>query len=62
VYGQLAFARAAQGARRDALSWAGRTLRRRPTEPRAYLASAVALRLASADGVMDALHRWGRGI
>jgi glycosyltransferase involved in cell wall biosynthesis len=62
VYGQLAFAHAAMGARRPALEWAGRALARQPWEPRALLATAVAMRLTTSDTVLDRLHRHGRGI
>jgi glycosyltransferase involved in cell wall biosynthesis len=62
VTGQIAFARAASGARADALRWAGRTLRRNAREPRAYLALAVASGAVSADGVLERLHTRGRGL
>lgn len=62
VRGQIAFAHAAQGHRREALRWAASAARRRPLEPRAPLAVAVALRLASPDAIMTRLHRHGRGI
>ena len=60
--GQIAFARAATGHRRDAVRWARRTLRSNPREARAYLALAVASGAVSADRVLGALHRRGRGI
>jgi hypothetical protein len=62
VFGQLAFGSAALGRRRAAARWARRTLRRRVTEPRAYLALAVAGRVVSAEAVMSFLHRRGRGL
>ena len=62
VAGQIAFAAAANGERREALRWAGRTLRRNPTEARAYLAMGVASGLVSADTVMRRLHNLGRGL
>ncbi|WP_433532573.1 glycosyltransferase family 2 protein [Micromonospora sp. CA-263727] len=62
VAGQIAFARAASGDRREAVRWAGRTLRRNLREPRAYLALAVAGRMLRADTVLRTLHRRGRGI
>jgi len=62
VYGQLAFAHAAMGARRTALAWVGRSLARVPWEPRALLAMATAIGLANSGAVLDALHRRGRGI
>ncbi len=62
VAGQIAFARAASGDRQGALSWARRTLRVNPREPRAYLALAVAGRVVRADAVLRTLHKRGRGI
>ncbi len=62
VTGQLAFASAARGDRRGAVSWAGRTVRRNPREARAYLALGVASGAVSADQVMRRLHEHGRGI
>jgi hypothetical protein len=62
VFGQLAFGSAAIGDRRGAVRWAGRTLRRRVTEPRAVLALAVAGHLLSAETVMSFLHRRGKGL
>lgn len=62
IQGQIAFAQAAMGHRREALRWALRAARQRPTEPRLVLALAVAVRVISADRVMEMLHRRGRGI
>ena len=62
VYGQLAFGYAALGRRGEAVRWAVRAVRRRPREPRALLALAVAARLVPADRVMAVLHRRGRGV
>jgi glycosyltransferase involved in cell wall biosynthesis len=62
VTGQIAFARAAAGARGDAVRWAGRTLRGNAREPRAYLALAVASGAVSAEGVLERLHTRGRGL
>jgi len=62
VLGQIAFAEAAMGQRRRALGSALAALRRNPTERRAPLAAAVALRVVSAERVQAALHRRGRGI
>ncbi len=62
VYGQLAFAHAAHGDTRDALSWSARAALRSPLEPRAYIAAAVALRLVSSERVLASLHRRGRGV
>jgi glycosyltransferase involved in cell wall biosynthesis len=62
VTGQIAFACAAQGDRSQAFRWARHTLRRNPSEPRAYLAMGVASGAVRADTVMRQLHRRGRGI
>ncbi|MFL6128117.1 MAG: glycosyltransferase family 2 protein [Mycobacteriales bacterium] len=62
VYGQMGFALAADGRRRDALSWAARAVRRHPAEWRAVATAVVVLRLASADRILDTLHRFGRGV
>lgn len=62
VAGQIAFAQAAMGNRRDAVRWARRTLARNPREPRAYLALAVASRAVHPDRVLRTLHKRGRGI
>jgi glycosyltransferase involved in cell wall biosynthesis len=61
VYGQIAFAYAASGERRTALSWAWRSIRRRWREPRAYLGVAVAAGVP-AETILRALHKRGRGI
>lgn len=61
VYGQLAFAEAARGHRRDSLQWVLRTVRADPLQWRAPLALAVGAGL-SADRVLDRLHRHGRGV
>jgi glycosyltransferase involved in cell wall biosynthesis len=62
VYGQLAFSNAALGRRRSATRWAGRSLRRRWSEPRAFLALAVAGGVIGPDRVLATLNRRGRGI
>jgi glycosyltransferase involved in cell wall biosynthesis len=62
VFGQLAFGSAALGRRPAAARWARLAARRRPTEPRAYLALAVAGGVLSAESVMSYLHRHGRGL
>ncbi len=62
ITGQIAFASAAGGERGDAWRWAGRTLRRRPMEPRAWLALAIAAGALRPDPVLRALHRRGRGV
>jgi hypothetical protein len=62
VYGQLAFSNAALGRRRTATRWAGRSLRRRWSEPRAFIALAVAGGVIGPDRVLSTLNRRGRGI
>jgi glycosyltransferase involved in cell wall biosynthesis len=62
VMGQIAFATAADHERRASVHWAWRAMRRRPLEPRAYLALGVASGLMSPDWVLRQLHRTGRGI
>lgn len=62
VYGQLAFNNAALGRRRTAARWAGKALRRRWAEPRAFLALAVAGGLVPAETIVSGLNRRGRGI
>lgn len=61
IRGQQAFARAAAGQRRSALAAVGQTLRRNPLEPRAVLAAALVAGL-SPSLVLEALHRFGRGV
>jgi hypothetical protein len=62
VSGQIAFAYAAQGERKQAMRWAAHTVRRNPAEARAYLAMTVASGAIGADTVLRQLHRVGRGI
>lgn len=62
VMGQIAFATAADRERRAGARWALRAMRRRPTEPRAYLALGVAAGVLSPDWVLRQLHRTGRGL
>ncbi len=62
VMGQIAFATAADHERRAGARWALQAMRRRPTEPRAYLALGVAAGLLSPDWVLRQLHRTGRGL
>jgi glycosyltransferase involved in cell wall biosynthesis len=62
VTGQIAFAHAALGHHRHAIRWVGRTLRRNPREPRAYLALVVASRAVRPDTIVRRLHERGRGI
>jgi glycosyltransferase involved in cell wall biosynthesis len=62
LYGRRAFALAALGRRAEARRAAVRTFRVAPRELRAYLAGAVALRLVSAERLLDLAHRRGHGI
>jgi len=62
AYGQLAFADAALGRRREASRWAGRALRRHATEWRAVAALAVASGVVRPERVQTVLHRFGRGV
>ena len=62
IAGQVAFAQAARGERREALRWARRTVRCNFREPRAYLALAVASGAVSPDTIVRKLHERGRGI
>lgn len=62
LLGRKAFAYAALGARRRALSVAWQCWRRSVREPRSYLAALVALRLVSADYALRLAHSRGRGI
>jgi glycosyltransferase involved in cell wall biosynthesis len=62
ITGQIAFAHAANGERRDALRWARRTVKLSPREMRAYLAVLVAGRLVSPAALLSGLNRFGRGI
>jgi glycosyltransferase involved in cell wall biosynthesis len=61
VYGQIAFAKAASGHRREALGWIRKGLRASWREPRCYIALAVACGL-SGDVVQGTLHRRGHGV
>jgi glycosyltransferase involved in cell wall biosynthesis len=62
VHGQIAFAYAALGERRDARAWAAGALRLSRRERRAYLALLVAARLLSAELVLRRANAAGRGI
>jgi len=62
LLGQRAFALAALGRRKESLAVSRRVVRLHLTEPRAWIAAAVALRLVSAERVMDTLHKRGHGI
>jgi glycosyltransferase involved in cell wall biosynthesis len=62
VEGQVAFAHAARRRRREALRWAGRSLRHDPRQLRALGAIAVALRLADPERLVRRVQRSGRGL
>lgn len=62
LLGRRAFASAALGRKREALGGALQTLRRSPTERRAFLAFAVTLRFVSAQRLLGWAHSRGRGI
>ena len=62
VYGQIAFAEAALGHRRDALRWTGRSLRAHPRQWRAAATIPVVAGVIDADRVLNTLHRFGRGV
>ena len=62
IYGQLAFAHAASGQRREATRWARRSLRLNRRQPRAYLALLVATRVVPVGRLMRLAHTLGRGI
>lgn len=62
ITGQIAFAYAALGKRREARRWARNTLVHNPVEPRAVLALAVGTHLISTDRVLAELRKRGRGI
>ncbi|MCZ3387311.1 MAG: glycosyltransferase family 2 protein [Actinomycetia bacterium] len=62
VMGQIAFATAADRQRRAGALWALRALKRRPAEPRGYLALGVAAGLLSPNWVLRQLHKTGRGL
>ncbi|WP_448231838.1 glycosyltransferase family 2 protein [Microbacterium lacticum] len=62
LMGQIAFAHASAGERREAWRWARRSLRRDPLQWRSWVASGVAMVPASSEAVLNTLHRWGRGV
>lgn len=62
LMGQVAFAHACRGGRRDAWRWALDTMRRNPRQWRAYLASVVAIYPPSGEWALAAAHRLGRGV
>jgi glycosyltransferase involved in cell wall biosynthesis len=62
LLGQIAFAQAGQGKRGDAVRTSFDALRLDPKQPRAYLAILAASGAVSADRILTALNRRGRGI
>jgi glycosyltransferase involved in cell wall biosynthesis len=62
VYGQIAFALAATGRRREGARWAIRATRLRKREWRAGAALVVATGLVGGERILDLLHRYGRGV
>ena len=62
IKGQIAFAEASDGHRREAWRWAGRALRGDPLQWRAWLACGVAVVPRSSELVLGTLHKWGRGV
>jgi glycosyltransferase involved in cell wall biosynthesis len=62
IYGQLAFASAALGQRRESVSWARRCVALDRWQPRAYLALLVASRVVGPRAILRMLHRFGRGV
>jgi hypothetical protein len=61
-FGKLAYGCAMLGRRREALRWVVRAIRANWQEPRAYLATLVALHLVSGQWIVDQLNRRGHGI
>jgi GT2 family glycosyltransferase len=59
---QIAFARAAQGQRRDALRWTARALRTDPRRLRAWLAAGISAGVVHPDHVAAVGRRFGRGL
>ncbi len=62
VYGQIAFAYACMGRRREAGRWAAQGWRHNWREPRVPIALAVASGIVSGEKVLKALHQRGRGL
>lgn len=62
IIAQVAFAHAALGERKTALSWVLSSLRRDPLQIRAYGALAVAAGLVPAQALLDIANRKGRGL
>lgn len=62
IYGQLAFAHASAGHRREAARWTARCLRLNPLQPRAYVAALVGARVLPGELALRLAHTYGRGI
>jgi glycosyltransferase involved in cell wall biosynthesis len=62
IEGQIGFAYAAAGRRREGLRWSLRALRRYPGERRAYLAAAVCAGVLPVDATLRIANRYGRAI
>lgn len=62
LMGQIAFAHACSGNRREAWRWSREVARRDPVQPRWVISSAVALWPRSGEAVLGTLHRFGRGL
>lgn len=62
IAGQIAFARASNGDYRVARQWVGESIRRDPSQVKAWLALAISLRLMSAGWVTRTVQRLGKGI
>ena len=62
IAGQVAFAHAALGRRREAWRWARSSLRRDPAQLRAYAAIVVGTGAVSAEALLALTQKWGRGL
>lgn len=62
LMGQIAFAHASNGNRRQAVRWAAQSLSRDPLQWRSWVASGVMVAPRSSELVLGTLHRWGRGV
>lgn len=60
--GQISFARASNGDSRAARRWVKESVRRDPSQVKAWLALAVSLRLVSAERITRTVQRLGKGI
>jgi GT2 family glycosyltransferase len=62
IYGQIAFAHAAAGRRRNARTWTRRSLRLDWRQPRPYLALLVSVGIVRPAMLLNVLHQFGRGV